>query len=116
MQLTMKKMGAAAMAGALALGFAAAVSVATPGTAHAAGKINIAEDADISIETEKYIEKTDTYKDLTAYKNGKQIKPKVTITRYEPGHPDANGNYVSGKTVTLKRARIIPSPSRTIRT
>lgn len=105
MQLTMKKMGAAAIAAALALCVAPAMAMLTPGTAHAAGKINIAgKDADvyINITTHKLDEKTGTYKDLTAYKGGKQVKPKVEVYTYEDVR-DADGNRVDSKRVVLKK-------------
>lgn len=106
MQLTMKKLGAAAIAGALALCIAPAMAMMAPGQAHAAGKTNLAgKDADVSvsIETEKYIEKTGEYKTLSVYKGGKQVKPKTTVEIYEPGYEDANGNWVSGKYTKLKK-------------
>ncbi len=108
MQLTMKKMGAAAIAAALALCVAPAMAMLTPGTAHAAGKTNFnSSDTDINVEiyTAKYDVKKGTSKDLSAYKGGKQVKPKVEVTEFQPGSYDADGNYTPGKTVKLKKGK-----------
>lgn len=106
MQLTMKKMGAVVVAAALALCIAPVVTMLTPGQAHAAGKINIAgADSNVSVNiTEyKYSVKTGADINLTAYKGGKQVKPKVEVVLYQPGTYDAEGNYTEGKTVKLKK-------------
>lgn len=105
MQLTMKKLGAAAIAGALALCIAPAMAMVAPGQAHAAGKTNLAGkdiSVNIDIETSKYDVKKDTYKDLTAYKGGKQVKPKVSVYYWEDVY-DAEGSWTGDKKVTLKK-------------
>lgn len=106
MQLAMKnKVIAAAMAAALCLCVAPALAMATPAKAHAAGKTNINE-CDITVETEKYVAKTDKWKDLAAYKGGKAVKPKVVVTYYEPGRYDeATGTHIEGKIITLKKGK-----------
>lgn len=93
------------MAAALCLCVAPALAMATPAKAHAAGKTNI-DECDITVETEKYVAKTDKWKDLAAYKSGKAVKPKVIVTYYEPGRYDeATGTRIEGKTVTLKKGK-----------
>lgn len=104
MQLTMKKMGAAVVAAALALCVAPALAMLTPSQAHAAVNLN-GKNADVyvNITTSKYDAKTDKHKDLTAYKNGKQVKPKVEVYTYEEVQ-DADGDY-STKRVVLKKGK-----------
>lgn len=104
MQLTMKKMGAAAIAAALALCVAPAMAMLTPGTAHAAGKTDI-NSADIDVVTTKLVKKTGEYKSLTTYKNGKQVKPAVKVTVWQSGSYDAEGNYIPGKSIKLKKGK-----------
>lgn len=106
MQLAMKnKVIAAAMAAALCLCVAPALAMATPTKAHAAGKTDI-HSCDIDVQDGKYIEKTGKWKDLTVYKGGKAVKPKVIVTYYEPGRYDeATDTYIKGKTVRLKNGK-----------
>lgn len=93
MQLTMKKMGAAAVAAALALCIAPAMAMIAPGQAHAATKsANITKlynegDLDIDIETTKITKKEQPdgshRVNLVTY-NGKAKKPKVEVRVYDP--------------------------------
>lgn len=91
MQLTMKKMGAAAIAAALALCVAPAMAMLTPGTAHAAGKASITKlyhegDLDIDVITSKVTKKEQAdgshWASLTNY-TGKAVKPKVEVRVYD---------------------------------
>ncbi len=105
MQLTMKKLGAAAIAGALALCIAPAMAMVAPGQAHAAGKTDLTSkgiSVDVDVETSKYDVKKDTYKDLTVYRGGKQVKPKVSVYFWEDTFDD-EGNWTGDKRVTLKK-------------
>lgn len=95
MQLTMKKMGAAAIAAALALCVAPAMAMLTPGEAHAATKsANITKlynenDLRVDIETSKVTKKEQPdgshRVSLTNY-NGKAQKPKVEVRVYDPAY------------------------------
>lgn len=95
MQLTMKKMGAAVAAAALALCVAPATAMLAPGVAHADVKTNNITklyhegDLDIDIETEKFV-KTEQWNGghsvSTATYNGKAKMPKVEVRAYDPDY------------------------------
>lgn len=91
MQLTMKKMSAAVIAGALALCVAPAMAMVAPGQAHAAGKTSITKlyhegDFSVDIETSKIVkaEQWDGEHSVhTAVYTGKAVKPKVEVRVYD---------------------------------
>lgn len=94
MTLTMKKMGAALVAAALALCIAPAISMMTPDVAHAAGKTSIVKayrDGKLTIDiTTTKVVKTEQWNgehnaSLTGY-TGKQVKPKVTVRLYDENY------------------------------
>lgn len=83
------------------------LNVVTATPAHAASKINIANDPagyiDVQIAQEKYSPSTGTYRDLITYNKGKAVKPKVTVTYkvFAKTDPDMRGTSTTVQEVKL---------------
>lgn len=91
MTLTMKKLGAALVAAALALCIAPIVSMMAPAQAHAAGKTSIVKlyrdgNLTIDIATTKVVKQEQwngEHNASTTGYTGKQVKPKISVRQYD---------------------------------
>lgn len=92
MQKTLSKASALTLAAALCLTLSVAIGLQTAEKAYAADKIDIGEASYVDLKVNGY-DKKGYFKDYAAYKNGKAVKPKVTVYAM---------NWDTGKQMKLK--------------